>query len=297
MTATIVLKKASRVNWLKHRRQGLGGTDIATIFGLNPWATPLDVWLSKTGRGEDRDPGYAARRGLHLESFLLSEYRRAHPGVILDKPPALLAHPDHPWLRASLDHLAHHPDETRIVECKTAGWRQRGDWWDSAILIPDSYAIQVLTYLAVTGLEQADIVADIAGDFTELTILRDREWEAQALPILEQWWTDHVIADNPPPVDYWRDDIPALNRTWVTEPGSTAEAPEATQERVKEAVALSASINELEALKGVLRVQIREDMGTHQTLTDPAGTPIARLNSRGVLTLAAPTSQMENQPA
>lgn len=31
-----------RTEWLKARRSGIGGSDIAAILGLSPWATPLD---------------------------------------------------------------------------------------------------------------------------------------------------------------------------------------------------------------------------------------------------------------
>ena len=43
MTATVVLKRASRANWLKHRRGGLGGTDVAAVLGFSQWGTPLET--------------------------------------------------------------------------------------------------------------------------------------------------------------------------------------------------------------------------------------------------------------
>ena len=52
MTATVVLQRPPttpwlRANWLARRRKGLTATDIPALFGLSPWRTPLDVWLSK----------------------------------------------------------------------------------------------------------------------------------------------------------------------------------------------------------------------------------------------------------
>ena len=50
MTATVVLgPTATREEWLAARRLGVTGTDISAILGANPWATPLDIWLDKTG--------------------------------------------------------------------------------------------------------------------------------------------------------------------------------------------------------------------------------------------------------
>ena len=48
----------SNERWLECRAHGpkgdipytVGGSDVATIFGLSPWTTPLELWLIKKGR-------------------------------------------------------------------------------------------------------------------------------------------------------------------------------------------------------------------------------------------------------
>ena len=48
----------SNDQWLKCRAHGpkgdipytVGGSDVATIFGLSPWMTPLELWMIKKGR-------------------------------------------------------------------------------------------------------------------------------------------------------------------------------------------------------------------------------------------------------
>ena len=37
----------SREEWLEWRRGGLGGSDVAGVLGVSPWATPFSVWWSK----------------------------------------------------------------------------------------------------------------------------------------------------------------------------------------------------------------------------------------------------------
>jgi hypothetical protein len=39
----------------------------------------------------------------------------------------------------------------------------------------------------------------VAGDLTLVTIERDLDWEAAALPLLADWWTTFVVGDTPPP--------------------------------------------------------------------------------------------------
>lgn len=281
MTATVVLQRASRQNWLKHRREGLGGTDVGAVLGFNPWATQLDIWLSKTGRGDDTKESYPMRRGTYLEPFLLAEYARA-TGAIIERPPALLAHPAYPFIRASLDGLAHHRDRTVIVDSKAPTWRGRTDWWDESKLCPDYIAVQMLAYCAVTGLDEAVLVADVAGEFTTVTVMRDLAWEERALPLLAAWWDKHVVHDEPPPVDWERDTVPALNRTWVTEPGTSVEASDSVAGAVAAYAALYPRQKERERTLAALKVQIREGMSTAQTLT-VGGVKVASLDSRGVL--------------
>lgn len=47
-----------RRTWLAARAHGpdgsipiaIGGSDVAAIFGISPWKTPLDLWLEKSGK-------------------------------------------------------------------------------------------------------------------------------------------------------------------------------------------------------------------------------------------------------
>ena len=289
MTARVVLKEWRRGRWLRARGRGIGGTDAAAILGHHKWSTPLDVWLSKTGRAEPTPSSYPMARGNALEAFLLAEYGR-QTGAIVERPPALLAHPDHPELVASLDGLAHHRDRTVVVDAKTVGHRGAGVWWDEERMCPDMYAVQMLHYLAVTGLEEAVLVADVAGDYTEVTISRDRAWEAAALPLLVRWWAEHVVADTPPPADWERDSIPALNRAWVPEPGTRIEASDAVAGAVQAWRALTPAHKERGKTLDALRVQIREGMGTAQVLTI-GGAKAAALDSRGVLRVTQPKEE------
>ena len=36
-------KNATREEWLKVRKLGLGGSDMAAVLGLSPWRSPIDV--------------------------------------------------------------------------------------------------------------------------------------------------------------------------------------------------------------------------------------------------------------
>ena len=55
------------------RRSGIGGSDSAAICGESPWATPLDVYLSKRGLVE-KEQAEAAEWGQILEPTVLRQY-------------------------------------------------------------------------------------------------------------------------------------------------------------------------------------------------------------------------------
>lgn len=279
MAATVVLKSASRARWLKARRRGLGATDATAVLGFNPYKTPLDVWLDKRQPDEPTPPGWAAARGLHMEPFLRRSYAQKHPDAWLEKPPALLAHPDHPHVLASLDGLAHHPDRTVVLELKTANLRAARDWWDG--VIPDAYACQVLLQLAVTGLDEAHVVADLAGDYLELTIMRDPEWEDRVLPELSAWWQRHVVGGEVPDIDPVRD-YAALNRVWRPEPGVEKEADDAVMGAVRAWSKLNARHKERAGQMDRLRGQVRTYMREATVLTRD-GQKVAAIDSRGAL--------------
>ena len=222
--AVALMHRRNRRVWLAKRRKVLGATDAVAVLGYSKWATPLDVWLAKTGRYTDDTIGdkYVVQRGNLLESLIVAEWSRRNDAALIDFPP-LLGHPDHPWLAASLDAVGTIDGYQTPCEAKAVTWRAREDWWDESVLVPDQYAAQVLVQLAVTGLDVAHICADVAGEFRQVQIERDRDFEAWALPALADWWQRHVVADMPPDPDPVRD-YPSLSRVWVPEPGVSIEA-------------------------------------------------------------------------
>ena len=50
-----------RPSWLAARRAGIGGSDAAAILGLDPFKSPLAVYMDKRGELPDAEAGEAAR--------------------------------------------------------------------------------------------------------------------------------------------------------------------------------------------------------------------------------------------
>lgn len=192
--------------WLAERRNGIGASEMAVIFTdqdgapINPFASPHQLWLEKTGRADGFTGNYASRRGQHMESFVLAQFAQENPSYIVETPPddlpSILAHPDHPVVRCSLDALAHNKAESIVVEAKAITRRQAHAWADGQT--PPYYEVQVQAQMLVTGLENARIVVDVAGEYEERFIPRNDAVCAHLLDTATEWWQRHVVEDIEP---------------------------------------------------------------------------------------------------
>lgn len=191
MHATVT-RLQSREEWLEERRTGIGGSDAAAIIGLNPWRSPMDVYLDKIGRGPDDAESEAAYWGNRLEAMVAEEFAR-RMGLKVHRVNALLRHPEHPFMLASIDRRV---VGGGILECKTtSAWKR--DQWDED-RAPDQYIIQVQHYLAVTGEQQAWLAVLIGGQrFQIVPVERDEDVIENLTRAEAEFW--HCVETRTPP--------------------------------------------------------------------------------------------------
>lgn len=155
--------------WLNHRATGVGGSDMSAILGISKFDTPLDIWLSKTGRNiPEKKDSWAIRKGKHDEPLLRQWFRDLHPELeVRDGTDLSLTSREHPHMIASLDGYLYDPatESFGVLECKTANSFRAQDWRDNDgnPCIPDYYLVQVQHYLAVTGWQWGYVIADTSG--------------------------------------------------------------------------------------------------------------------------------------
>lgn len=192
---------------LEQRRGLITASDAAAALGLDPWRSPHELWSEKIGEAPARVQNWRMRRGHAIEPLLLTflaeheaplEVRRAG-----DKT---LTHPVLSWLGATPDALIFEPGQRAAVgvgEAKSTGFRD--DWIDEAgnPCVPDYYAVQVIVQLAVCRVPRAKVAVEVLGEPEPwvLPIERSEEDELAVLEGLERFWTDHVVARVPPPLD------------------------------------------------------------------------------------------------
>lgn len=198
-------------NWLKARKNGIGGSDAACIVGYNPYKSNVDLWLEKTNRKDAQDISNkeCVQFGKKAEEPIRELFELEHPNyIIIHNEFAIYSNKEFPYLLASLDGELIDTDCTHgILEIKTANicnsvmfqkWNNR---------VPDNYYIQILHYFLVTGFKFAILKARIcmsdsnimikhyyfnANDFE---IKRDIEWLKTAEI---KFWNDNVFNDKKP---------------------------------------------------------------------------------------------------
>jgi len=62
-----LVKYTSRDEWLKGRSSYIGGSELATIMGLNKYQSPYQLWLLKTGREQPMSDNKQTLSGRFLE--------------------------------------------------------------------------------------------------------------------------------------------------------------------------------------------------------------------------------------
>lgn len=188
----------TREEWLLDRRQGIGGSDVATILGLNKWKAPYQLWLEKTGQvdlGEaDSEPAYW---GNVLEEVVAKEFTE-RTGLKVRRRNQVFEHPLHPFLRANIDRDV--VGEKAVLECKTANAYLAKEWEGNDI--PLSYLCQVQHYMNVLGYDHAYIAVLIGGQkFIWKQIERDQELIDMITERLVDFWETNVLGGAEPPVD------------------------------------------------------------------------------------------------
>ena len=159
----------SREEWLKARKNHIGGSDASACVGMNPYKDNIQLWEEKTGLIAPEDISdkdyvqYGAKAEMHLRELFAMDFPEYQ--VSYDENNMFL-NTDYPWMHASLDgELLDLDGRHGTLEIKTTQLMQgmQREKWDNRI--PDNYYCQVLHYLAVTGYEFAVLKAQIKSEW------------------------------------------------------------------------------------------------------------------------------------
>ena len=133
MSNTSSTLEMTHQEWLEDRRKGIGGSDVATVLGLNKYKSVYQLWLEKTDQIEVTSAqSEAAYWGNTLEEVVAEEFSK-RTGKKVRRRNRVFEHPKYPFLRANIDRDI--VGENAVLECKTANQYLANEWDDDEIPI------------------------------------------------------------------------------------------------------------------------------------------------------------------
>lgn len=213
--ARIILPEcAGQDAWLAARGGGIGGSEVgALVIPDHPYETPFSVFNTKMHGGKDLSGEAAVEWGHRLEQ-VVAEKAAEEIGLVARFGGGLWAHLERPVLRVTPDRLACRPRSWKalgVIECKTAG--DDDDWVEGSITAtgqgsgsaPLHYQAQVQWQMGILGLRKAWLACFVLGrerSFFTVEIDFNRPWFEELAAEAERFWTENVLQDEPPMIDY-----------------------------------------------------------------------------------------------
>ena len=183
--------------WLRYRKQGIGGSDAGAICGLNPYRTAMQVYQDKVTDFTENIDNEAMRQGREFEEYVARRFMEAS-GKKVRRANAMFCSEEYPFMLADVDRMV--VGENAGLECKTASPYMADKWKDGKI--PLSYEIQCHHYMSVCHADAWYIAVLIYGrEFKYYKIERDEELIANLIRIEQNFWENHVQKKIMPPPD------------------------------------------------------------------------------------------------
>jgi len=187
--------------WLEVRRAGIGGSEVSTICGLNPWQSPYTLWASKRGLIAPQSESPALEWGKRLEPVVIDKFVDSHPELdVYTSVGTWSGIVD--WQIANPDAIFETPmGELGIFEAKTTlypdGWGANGS---GAQGVPLYYRTQVQWYLQAMGLKRAIVGVFILSirDYREYEILADDFEQLTNLEIVSEFKRNFLDVEGEP---------------------------------------------------------------------------------------------------
>lgn len=188
--------------FLAARQSGIGGSDIATLMGINPFSTKLELYLEKRGEIAPRKDTSRTKAGRVMETVIASMVSE-RTGQKLRRVNRTLRHPKHDFLIAHIDRDV--VGQKKGVEIKNVSPRLGYLWGKDGVpdQIAEYYLPQPHHYMLVMDYPAFDVAAYFGGDDLRLYPMeRDREMDEMIIGLAHDFWHNHVLKGIPPEPDF-----------------------------------------------------------------------------------------------
>lgn len=148
----------------REKQKGIGGSDVATILGLNPYKSIFTLWLEKTGQIEPPVLNNEYIEWGNILEPVIREKFAKETGFEVEENHWVMLHDQHDFMVANVDGEVTDPQfagKKGVLEIKTAGERMRDQWENGP---PNHYMLQLQHYLAVLDYSYGYVAVLIGGN-------------------------------------------------------------------------------------------------------------------------------------
>lgn len=248
---------------LAERRTGIGGSDAGAALGLNPYRSPVDVYMDKLGLGTPFEGNETTHFGNVLEQVIRDEYTR-RTGNRLRVPKKMRRHREYPHMLANVDGLV--IGERRGFEAKTSDKYLRTQWGPTGSdEVPPSYLIQVNHYMIVYEYDAWDLAVLIGGnDFRIYHFRADPQLHKMIIEKEAEFWRCVTFRDPPPPRS-----IEDVDTLYPKNSDLNRYADAKTRKALRDLLEAKAKVKEWEDRCDGLKRQVKEHMRDATALLHP----------------------------
>lgn len=185
-----IIQLKDRNEWLQHRRNYIGGSEISSVVGLNPYRDNVTLWEEKVGLREPEDISeknfvkYGTLAEEHLRELFKLDFPQYEVEYIENNS---VLNDRYPWAAASLDGMLTEKETGRkgVLEIKTTNIVQsiQKERWNHQV--PSNYYCQVLFYLAVTEFDFVEIKAQLRYNYDGEIFLNTKHYHIERSEVEE----------------------------------------------------------------------------------------------------------------
>lgn len=253
----------SREEWLKLRTQGIGGSDVSIIAGINKFKSVFQLWLEKTGiiEPEEGDSEYT-HFGTVLEPVVRKEFME-RTGIKVRAKNCIMQHDEYPFMICNLDGVIYENGELCIFEAKTASAYKEKEWQDN---VPPEYQLQIQHYMAITGAKKTYIAALIGGNkFVYHVVERDEEVIELIIQLEKKFWEENVVKNLPPEIDGSNATAEYLNEKYSISVKNEIRLPEQSEELLEEYDKITSALEKLNYEKTEIVNRLKDMLGENES--------------------------------
>ncbi len=269
----LVIECKDREEWLRERAAIVDGCQVITAsnaaaaIGLSRWKSSVEFYAEMKGLMPAREENEKVRWGRRLQRSIADGFAEDVGREIVDLGEwTLLAHPEHPWLRCTLDYLE--IDRERGEGCLEIK-NTTAEWVDEP---PLDYQIQNQTQVAIRGVSYGTVAglrsgwalmwADIAANPGFMTRVIEK--------LLEFQWRLKMNKPPSPGAEALESAAAAMRALYPKDQGETIPLEPDAVAIVNQMEALKAHAKAAEEQADVLKLQLQHRLGaaTYGVLAD-----------------------------